>query len=62
MMKTAELKKILEAHGCYFVRNGNHEIWFSPITNHHFPVPRHSTIARYTARDIFKQAGINHKF
>lgn len=60
-MKTAELKKILEAHGCYFVRNGKHEIWFSPISNRNFPVPRHPTTELNTARTILKQAGINQK-
>lgn len=30
----------LKDKGCYLVRQGkgSHEIWFSPITNRHFPV------------------------
>jgi Holliday junction resolvase len=29
-----ELKRILRAHGCTYVRQGkgDHEIWYSPIT------------------------------
>ena len=35
-----EVKKLLTAAGCVSVRQGkgDHEIWFSPITNRHFPV------------------------
>lgn len=61
-MKTAELKKILKAHGCYFIKQGsNHEKWFSPGTNHQFQVPRHPTVKRDTAREILKEAGIDHR-
>ncbi len=37
---TPELKRILRAAGCWFVRHGNgdHEIWRSPITARNFPV------------------------
>ena len=37
---TPSVKEILGAHGCYFERpgKGDHEIWYSPITQRHFPV------------------------
>lgn len=41
-MKTSELIKILKSHGCVFVRSGgNHDMWYSPITNRQFPIGRH---------------------
>jgi len=32
---TRKVKKLLSEHGCYFKRQGkgDHEIWFSPVTN-----------------------------
>jgi hypothetical protein len=37
---TRELKKLLSDAGCEYVRpgRGDHEIWWSPITNKNFPV------------------------
>lgn len=57
-----ELKRILLDHGCRFVRHGkgDHEIWFSPITNLNFTVDA-STRKRFTAEAILKQAGIKAK-
>ena len=57
-----ELKRILLDHGCRFVRHGkgDHEIWFSPITNLHVTVDA-STRKRFTAEAILKQAGIKAK-
>lgn len=59
-MKNSELLKILKNHGCYLLRHGsNHDIWFSPITNQQFAVPRHkSEIKPGTVRSILKSAGI----
>lgn len=38
-MKKSELIKILKSHGCVFVRSGgNHDMWYSPITNRQFPI------------------------
>ena len=36
----AELKRILSAEGCYFVRQGkgSHEIWYSPKLDKRFVV------------------------
>lgn len=37
-MTYSELKKLLKKNGCYFLREGgNHDIWYSPITNRQFP-------------------------
>ena len=59
-MKTSELLKILKQYGCYFIKHsGNHDIWYSPITKHKFPVPRHaSEVKKGTVEAILKQAGI----
>jgi len=54
-----EIKEALVKSGCYFVRQGkgDHEIWYSPISNKKFPVD--STIkSRHTANGILKQAGL----
>ena len=41
-MRTNELERKLKAAGCWFDKHGKrHDIWFSPIANRHFPVPRH---------------------
>lgn len=63
----AEYEKLvrnkLKEEGCYFVRRGkgDHDIWFSPITNITFPVDG-KIKSRHTANGIMKQAGIIYKF
>lgn len=61
-MKTTELKKLLKLHGCYEIATNvrGHDVWFSPLTNNKFRVPRHQSkeIAVGTAKSILKQAGI----
>lgn len=59
-MKTQELLKILKKNGCYLLRHGsNHDIWFSPLSNKQFPIPRHKAeIKMGTLNNIFKEAGI----
>lgn len=54
-----QLRAILAAHGCTFVRNGkgSHEIWHSPITEKSFPVAV-TIMSRHLANAILKQAGI----
>ena len=54
-----DLKRILVANGCTFVRHGkgDHEIWFSPITQINFTVDA-GTKKRFTANASLKQAGI----
>jgi HicA toxin of bacterial toxin-antitoxin, len=60
---TPKLKEVLRAHGCRFERagRGDHEIWFSPLTNRYFPVD-HKILSRHTANAILKQAGIPKQF
>lgn len=60
-MKVSEMKKLLARYGCYKEKEGaNHEIWFSPITNKHFTIPRHNSkeLPRGTEQNIRKDAGI----
>ena len=59
---TLELK-ILRSAGCYFVRQGkgDHEIWYSPITNIHFVVDQEIK-SRHTANAVLKQAGLSKRF
>jgi hypothetical protein len=40
---------------------GDHEIWYSPITNHNFPVDSNIR-SRHWANIVLKQAGIQKKF
>lgn len=60
-MKVSELVKLLQKAGCYKTREGaNHEIWYSPITNKKFQVPRHHAqeLKTGTEQNIRKSAGI----
>jgi hypothetical protein len=47
-----EVRRILREGGCYFVRQGkgDHEIWYSPITNTTFPVDG-KIVSRHSAKD-----------
>ena len=58
-----ELKRILAEHGCRLVRygKGDHEIWFSPITDRTFTVDA-GTRKRFTANAVLMQAGIKQAF
>ncbi|HEX7678009.1 MAG TPA: type II toxin-antitoxin system HicA family toxin [Thermoanaerobaculia bacterium] len=60
---TRELKRVLRDNACRFDRQGkgDHEIWFSPITNHYFVVDQHIK-SRHTANAVLKQAGIPKRF
>ena len=60
---TPKLKEILRAHGCTFERpgRGDHEIWYSPITERRFPVD-HKILSRHTANAVLEQAGIPKQF
>ncbi len=60
---TPDLKRILKAAGCVFVRygKGDHEIWLSPLTQRPFVVD--GTIrSRHTANGVLKQAGLPKQF
>jgi predicted RNA binding protein YcfA (HicA-like mRNA interferase family) len=60
---TPPVKKVLKKNGCFFHRQGkgDHEIWYSPITNTYFPVDS-KIKSRHTANGIMKQAGIDTHF
>lgn len=56
---TPQVKKLLISNNCRFERQGkgDHEIWFSPITQHRFVVDGEIK-SRHTANAVLKQAGI----
>ncbi|MEJ2644597.1 MAG: type II toxin-antitoxin system HicA family toxin [Gammaproteobacteria bacterium] len=58
-----ELRRILQEHDCYFRRRGkgDHDIWFSPLTNRSFTVDS-KIKSRHTANAVLKQAGIEKRF
>jgi hypothetical protein len=58
-----ELKKILRNASCFLDREGkgDHQIWYSPITDTHFVVD-HKIRSRHTANAVLKQAGLPKKF
>jgi predicted RNA binding protein YcfA (HicA-like mRNA interferase family) len=60
---TPELKKLLTEAGCYLERQGkgDHEIWYSPITEKRFVVDGFIK-SRHTANGILKQAGLPKAF
>ena len=60
---TRDLKRILLDAGCYYVRpgKGDHEIWFSPISQQSFPVDA-DIKSRHTANGVLKQAGLPKAF
>jgi hypothetical protein len=60
---TPKLKTVLRDNGCSFERpgRGDHEIWYSPITQRRFPVD-HKIRSRHTANGVLKQAGIPKQF
>ena len=60
-MKVNELERKLKAAGCWFVKHGKrHDIWFSPITNKHFPIPRHGAkeVPNGTLATIENESGV----
>ncbi|GHT16564.1 hypothetical protein AGMMS4956_19240 [Bacteroidia bacterium] len=60
-MKTIEAIRKLTDNGCYLESNRtNHEWWYSPITNLHFPIPRHKNkeLPKGTLNSISKASGV----
>ena len=59
---TRRIKKILSDNGCVFVRygKGDHEVWYSPITNTNFSIDGKIKI-RTSANEYLKDAGIKQK-
>ncbi len=58
-----EVRAKLKEAGCSFDRQGkgDHEIWYSPMTDKRFPVDQ-GMKSRHTANGIMKQAGLTHRF
>lgn len=58
-----DLIKILKANGCYFLRSGkgDHEIWFSPLTNKTLTLDR-GTKSRHTINAILTEASLPKNF
>ena len=58
-----QLKRLLKEQGCAFYRQGkgDHEIWYSPISKHYFPVDS-KIKSRHTANGVLKQAGLAKAF
>ena len=53
----------LKENGCSFIRHGkgDHDIWYSPITNTNVTVDS-KIKSRHTANEIMKQSGIDYRF
>tara|TARA_Y100000296_G_scaffold52951_1_gene60586 strand:+ start:176 stop:373 length:198 start_codon:yes stop_codon:yes gene_type:complete len=60
---TPALKKMLRANSCSFHRQGkgDHEIWYSPISERKFVVDSHIP-SRHLANEVLKQAGLDKAF
>jgi hypothetical protein len=58
-----QVRKKLTENGCYFLRHGkgDHDIWFSPITNLPITVDG-EIVSRHVANGIMKRAGIDWHF
>lgn len=60
-MKTSELKRLLKAGGCYFLKEGGeHETWYCPRTGKKIRIHRHPSkeVPTGTADRILKDAGL----
>ena len=58
-----KVREWLKENGCEFERpgKGDHEIWYSPLSDHRFPVDK-KIKSRHTANGICKQAGLKKHF
>jgi hypothetical protein len=58
-----EIVEALKAAGCQYRRpgKGDHEIWYSPITDRTLTVDKGS-LSRHTANAVMKQAGLDKRF
>ena len=58
-----KVRAVLAENGCEFLRHGkgDHDIWFSPITNRKVVVDG-KIKSRHIANEIMKQSGINYRF
>jgi len=57
-----EVRDILKANGCQFLRHGrgDHDIWTSPYSDHPFTVPV-KIMSRHTANKVLKDAGLSNR-
>ena len=60
---TRQVKKLLAAAGCTFVRygKGDHETWYSPVSGRELTVDG-KIMSRHTANETLKQAGLPKAF
>ena len=61
-MKYSEIERKLRNAGCYFYRSGgNHQIWFSPITERKFSLSHHKSeeAPTGTVKSISNESGVN---
>ena len=60
---TSDVRRLLREAGCRFERQGkgDHEIWYSPITDRRFPVDS-KIKSRHWANIVLKQAGLSKHF
>jgi len=58
-----KVRRVLMDNKCQFKRRGkgDHDVWFSPITESTFPVDG-KIKSRHMANEVMKQAGIKFKF
>lgn len=58
-----DLINLLKKQGCYYVREGkgDHEIWFSPITNRTVTIDKGGK-SRHTMNAILIEAGLEKTF
>jgi len=58
-----KVRNMLSQNGCAFKRrgNGDHDVWYSPITNKTFPVDG-KIKSRHIANAVMKQSGITYRF
>lgn len=64
LMKYSKLISELIDAGCYLIRHGSrHDIWYSPITNKMFPIPRHDSkeVPNGTEKSIRTASGCKKK-
>ena len=60
-MKTSELTRLAQKHGCYIKRHGaEHDIWIDPKTGNTSCIPRHQgrEVATGTANKIMHDLGL----
>jgi mRNA interferase HicA len=58
-MKRADLIRHLEAHGCFFVREGSkHTVYRNAVNGYFTTIPRHREIKKQLVKKICSDVGI----